>query len=392
MTTRNRIRVDVAVVGGGIAGLWIAQRLRAGGRTCVLLERSALGDGQTIRSQGIVHGGLKYALNGTFGAASHSLAGMPSRWRACLEGRGVPNLSGVRVLSQRTYLWSPNDGVLGRLGALVASSVLRGTVKALAPGQRPHPFDDRRFGGVVYELDEFVIDIGSLLERLARGVDVLRADVTPQHLVRDADGGLRVIRLSDVEVVATNFVLAAGAGNGDLSAAVGARDVAMQRRPLCQVIVRGDRLPALFGHCLPTIGNTEPRLTITTHTAANGERVWYLGGRLANDGVRRDDADQIRHAREELAACVPWIDVGEARFDTLRIDRAEARRADGARPDDAFAAAAGNVLICWPTKLALAPDLGDRAMAALTIPASRIDDAAALPDAAVGIAAAPWDR
>jgi len=392
MTTRNRIRVDVAVIGGGVAGLWIAQRLRAESRRCVVLERSAFGDGQTIRSQGMIHGGLKYALNGTLGTAAQALADMPSRWRACIEGRDVPDLRSVRVLSERGYLWSPNESILGRFGALLASRVLHGRARPLAPGERPAPFDDRGFDGVVYELDEFVLDTESLLERLASNVDVLRADVTPHAFVRDPHGSLATIRLPDVDVDATTFVFAAGAGNAALLAGLGAHDVAMQRRPLHQVIVRSDRLPALFGHCLPSLGATEPRLTITTHVAADGERVWYLGGRLANDGVERDAAEQIRRARDELAACVPWIDVGEARFATLRVDRAEPRRADGARPDDAFAAAIGNIVVCWPTKLALAPDLGDRAMAALTMPPRRVDCAVAVPDVAMAVATAPWDR
>jgi len=32
MSTRNRIRVDAAIVGGGIAGLWLINPLRAHGR------------------------------------------------------------------------------------------------------------------------------------------------------------------------------------------------------------------------------------------------------------------------------------------------------------------------------------------------------------------------
>src|SRR5262245_9280682 len=166
MTTRNRIRVDVAVIGGGIAGLWIVERLRARGHRVLCIERTAFGDGQTIRSQGMIHGGLKYALNGTFGPASRSLAAMPARWRECLAGRDVPDLRGVRVLSDYGYLWSPNDGVVGMLGALLASKMLHGAVRPLGRGERPAPFEHPKFTGVVYELDELVVDTASLLDRL----------------------------------------------------------------------------------------------------------------------------------------------------------------------------------------------------------------------------------
>jgi glycine/D-amino acid oxidase-like deaminating enzyme len=420
MTTRNRIRVDVTVVGGGIAGLWIVERLRARGYRTLAIERSAFGDGQTIRSQGMIHGGLKYALDGTFGRASQALADMPARWRACLEGRDVPDLRGVRVLSDRAYLWSPNEGAVGKLGALLASKMLRGAVRPLARGERPAPFDRPSFAGVVYELDELVIDTTSLLGRLAETNDVVRADVGAQNIVRGVDGAVAAIRLPDAEITADAFVFAAGAGNAALLAALDANEPAMQRRPLHQVVVRQDGLPTLFGHCLPPLGSSEPRLTITTHIGRTGERVWYLGGQLANAGVVRDPAEQARCARDELGACVPWIDTSRARFETLRIDRAEAQRADGARPDEAFVAPVGNVLVCWPTKLALAPDLGDRVLAALTATPSRattpaasatarpdaavvergadtaapIDDASTHPsnDGAVAVAAPPWDR
>ncbi|HET6472520.1 MAG TPA: FAD-dependent oxidoreductase [Pseudomonadales bacterium] len=391
MITRNRVAVDVAVVGGGIAGLWIAERVRAAGYRTLLLERSAFGDGQTIRSQGMIHGGLKYALNGAFGAASRALIDMPARWRASLAGTGTPDLRGVRILSERGYLWSPNESALGRLGTLVASKFLSGRVRSLARGERPAPFDDPRFGGAVYELDELVLDTASLLARLAERVDVVRADVVPQSLVRDAHGALVGLRLDDVVIDAGTFVFAAGAGNAAFLSALGARDVAMQRRPLHQTIVRHRQLPPLFGHCMPALGEAEPRLTITTHATNTGETVWYLGGRLANDGVARDAAEQIRCARAELAACVPWIDTAAARFETVRIDRAEPYRADGARPDTAFVAAVGNAVICWPTKLALAPDLGDRAIAALTVRQSGASHTR-FPSPAVTIATAPWDH
>ena len=51
---------EVLVVGGGVCGLWVLNRLRSEGYDAWLVERSALGDGQTIASQGILHAGAKY--------------------------------------------------------------------------------------------------------------------------------------------------------------------------------------------------------------------------------------------------------------------------------------------------------------------------------------------
>lgn len=50
------VEADVVVIGGGIAGLWLFRTLSTLGYQTLLLERDSLGGGQTIKSQGIVHG------------------------------------------------------------------------------------------------------------------------------------------------------------------------------------------------------------------------------------------------------------------------------------------------------------------------------------------------
>ncbi len=392
MSARNRIRVDVAIVGGGIAGLWLLNLLRARSYTAVLVERAAFGDGQTIRSQGMIHGGLKYALSGSVTTASEAIATMPDRWRACLNGSGDVDLRGVRTLADRCHLWSPDESMLGHLGGFLASKALRGRVRRLKPNDHPQPFDGADFNGVVYELDELVFDVPSLLARLAdtqRG-HTLRAEVSSDCLVRGDDGSIAVMHLPGFEITASRFVLAAGAGNETLVTQFGDAALRMQRRPLHQVIVRRADLPVLYGHCVPQFAKTEPRLTVTTHTDTNGERLWYLGGQLASDGVERDDDAQKRHAREELAACLPWLDLSGAQFESLRVDRAEPRQYGGRRPDEAYVATAANALICWPTKLALAPDLGDKVLALLPAPSNSPSPATDF--AAPPVAAPAWQH
>jgi len=62
----DMIELDAVIFGGGAAGLWILDELRRAGLAILLLEggRRGLGSGQTIASQGIIHGGLKYTLAG----------------------------------------------------------------------------------------------------------------------------------------------------------------------------------------------------------------------------------------------------------------------------------------------------------------------------------------
>ena len=393
MSTRNRIRVDIAIVGGGIAGLWLLNLLRGRGYSAVLIECTAFGDGQTIHSQGMIHGGLKYALGGMLSTASEAISTMPARWRACLGGMGEVDLRGVRIASERYYLWSPDDAMLGRLGSFLASKALRGRVRPLQREQFPAPFDAASFSGAVYELDELVLDTASLLARLAdaqRG-HTLRACVRRDHFTRDGDGALASIRMPDREIFAKRFVLAAGAGNEALIDLFGESAPMMQRRPLHQLILRRAQLPAMFAHCVPQLSKMEPRLTVTSHIDAHGERLWYLGGQLASDGVDRSGADQITHARSELSACLPWIDLSSAHLEPLRVDRAEPQQNAGQRPDEAYVAAIANALICWPTKLALVPDLGDKVLARLPVPSissQHVDDEIEAPP----IAIPPWNR
>ena len=76
-----RYSTDIVILGGGIAGLWLLNRLYSEGYQPLLIETKALGSGQTLASQGIIHGGLKYALSGSLTGAANVIADMPRRWR-----------------------------------------------------------------------------------------------------------------------------------------------------------------------------------------------------------------------------------------------------------------------------------------------------------------------
>ena len=162
----------------------------------------------------------------------------------------------------------------------------------------------------------------------------------------------------------------------------------MQRRPLHQVLVRRRQLPAMFAHCVTANVSTEPRLTITSHRE-KGEWLWYLGGQLADDGAGRTRDEQIAHARAELERCVGWLDWRDADFETLLIDRAEPRQDQGRRPDEAYLGGQAPLLVCWPTKLSLAPDLGEQLLARLPAPEDE-PPVPALPLPPCTLDRAPW--
>ncbi|WP_422420682.1 NAD(P)/FAD-dependent oxidoreductase [Pseudomonas sp. GZD-222] len=354
------ISTDVLIVGAGVAGLWLNARLRRLGYSTVLVERASLGGEQTLKSQGIIHGGAKYALHGALTGASEAIADMPRRWSEALAGNGELDLSGVRLLSDAHYLWSPGT-LAGNLTSFFASKAVRGRVDQVKGDQLPPALQDRAFKGKVYRLAELVVDVPSLLNKLAElaGDSLLAAEtIEPLHEA----GELAGLRVDGREIRAQRVVLSAGAGNAELLKTLGLSQPAMQRRPLHMVMAKGASLKPLYAHCLG--GGPKPRITVTSHPAADGQWVWYMGGDLAEaDGVAREPDAQIAAAQKEVSSLLPWIDLSQVRWATVRIDRAEPAQSGLVRPDNAFLAEQQRLLVGWPTKLALAPDFSDRVLA-----------------------------
>ncbi|WP_426780893.1 NAD(P)/FAD-dependent oxidoreductase [Pseudomonas syringae] len=357
------ISTDVLIVGAGVAGLWLNARLRRQGFSTVLVESASLGGGQSLKSQGIIHGGAKYALHGALSGASEAIADMPRRWREALDGKGELDLSGVRLLSDAHYLWSPGT-IAGNLTSFFASKAVRGRVDQVKGEQLPPALQHPKFKGKVYRLAELVVDVPSLINRLAElaGDSLLAGKQIEPLYEGDELVGLRV---DGTDIHAQRIVLSAGGGNADLLKAVGISQPQMQRRPLHMVLVKGPSLKPLYAHCLG--GGTKPRITVTTHPAADGQWVWYLGGDLAEaDGVAREPEAQIAVARKELEALLPWVDLSQAQWATLRVDRAEPAQSGLVRPDNAFLDSQKRLMVGWPTKLALAPDFADRVLSVLS--------------------------
>ncbi len=354
--------LDCVIFGGGAAGLFALAALRRRGFSALLLERDALGAGQTRCAQGIIHGGTKYSLAGLVGADSRAIAGMPERWLRMLEGTEAPALGVHALRARHGWLWR-SDGLAGRLGMLGARLALRVRPEPIAAADRPEIL--RAMPGEVLRLPEPIVDPSAVLAAIAAPHRGRIARHDPKHLEIRGRGDrvlLRaVVECADgprpLEIDAACVILAAGVGNESLRERFGCRPGCTQRRPLHQVLVRSPLLPVFDGHC---VSGDATRLTITS-AAEPGGVVWHLGGRLAEEGVALDRAPLLRRAMEELRAVLPAAPLDGAEFAAYRVDRAEPLEG-GRRPDDARLIDEWPVLSLWPTKLALAPRAADAAL------------------------------
>jgi glycine/D-amino acid oxidase-like deaminating enzyme len=348
------MRVDVLIIGGGAAGLWCLDKFRRAGYFAILVEVNALGAGQTIQAQGIIHGGGKYALRGVRDfAAVRATSEMPNRWRRCLSGASEPSLTGVRVLSQQCYLWFPRDSLIAKLQSWgLMSVVAQAGLLASQPikiERSSWPVPLRESAVAVYALDEQVISTGSLLKTLAaiheRYIFLCDATGTSFKAARFETGN------DTIESRATIFT--AGAGNAELLRKAGIQSNIMQRRPLNMVLLRGP-LPPLFGHCV--VGG-KTQLTIT----APEPGIWQVGGEIAERLARENDLKVVRRrARQEIQRWIPGVDLSSLDIALYSAIRAEARTSHLRRPSGVHASyVAPGIVAAWPTKLCLAPVLAD---------------------------------
>ncbi|MDO6594249.1 FAD-dependent oxidoreductase [Neptuniibacter sp. 1_MG-2023] len=369
----NTLKLDLIIIGGGIAGLWTLNRAVSAGFNAILLEKSTLGGGQSIRSQGIIHGGTKYALSGVLTQASNTIKEMPQRWRDCLDGQGEINLNGVNILSDAHYMWS--KGSLGsRMTTFFATKAFRGRVEEVSANERPQVFKNKQFKGSLYRLNELVLDIPSVINTLRQPVEnrIYQADITNAQI--DSDG--KTIKgitfpTQSLRLEAKNLVLTSGEGFEALAKTLDIRQPEMQRRPLHMVMVKHQYDLPTYAHCIGT--GSKPVATITTHPCKDGKHIWYLGGNVAETGMDRTEQEQIAFAKEELATLLPWVDLSKAEWAAFHINRAEPKQSALVRPDSAYAEKVGNCIVAWPTKLALSPDLADQVLSLCDQPSQAVE-------------------
>jgi glycerol-3-phosphate dehydrogenase len=389
---------DIIIIGAGIAGLYTANVLQNEGYSVALLQQGDVGAGQTVLSQGIIHGGTKYALAGKAQGDALSVAAMTHAWAGNLQGTGDIDLRGVRVASQHHYLCSLG-GFSAGLKNVVASKVLSSSNTVLKRQAYPEFFQAKAFKGSLCELDEVVLDVPSVLAELAKPLQHVYAVDAVEMLHEDESiVGARMTRGEHTTTLTAGYtVLCAGGGNQGLLAQLGMSTPKMQRRPLHMAWAKG-KLPEVFVHVVDK--GVRPFMTVTSHICADGDVVWYLGGDIAEGGVVRNEWEQVAEVKKVLSKTFPQLpsssgltrgSIQNYHYGTVRIDRAEATMPGGKKPDDVTLFEVGNGCVGWPTKLTLAPKFAHQVLGWVTVAGVEKTQAERLKWPRPQVAAMPWE-
>src|SRR5690606_8533142 len=136
------------------------------------------------------------------------------------------------------------------------SKAMRGRVDAVKGDNLPPALQDKAFKGRVYRLSELVLDVPSLLQRLAElaGDSLLHVDNIQPVL---QDGQFKGLQADGFNIRAQRYILTAGEGNAALLDQSKLEQPRQQLRPLHMVVAKGAQLKPIYAHCLGA--GTKPR-------------------------------------------------------------------------------------------------------------------------------------
>ncbi len=357
MATYN---TDIVIIGAGIAGLWLFHRLKKAGYHAILLEKNAIGAGQTIASQGIIHSGMKYAFAGKINKLAEEISAMPDLWRAAMaSGDGDVDLRAAKTNADSQYMLIPS-GFMGGLVKLVAKNALGTGVREIPKEDWPDNIKQSGFKGSVIFMNEPVLDIPSVIRALADPYKdyIYKIDWDACEIISSKDG-ISALKIGDDTIKAGKFIFTSAASNHHIAKQLGhSHGLQTQARPLLMGFLK----PAPFEFYAHLVGSSDkPVATITTHKTADNEIVWYLGGGVAERAKESDPNDVISATIKGFKKYLPHIDLSDVTWATLPIDRIEGKsETDGWMPDTPTIHSYGNVFYCWPTKLTFSPLLSDR--------------------------------
>jgi len=338
---------DVVIFGAGIAGLWLFHHLKKIGYDVLLFERDAIGCGQTIAAQGIIHSGLKFTLAGKVSSLARSISAMPQLWREALDGQGPVDLSTAHVNAPSQFLMIPS-GFIGDLTTVITKKALGGKTHSITKENWPDGIVQNGFKGSLVYMDEPVLDVPSVLMALS----------APYHdqiyKISDTQASDPITFLKELEITPKKVIFTGAASNMSLAKHYNDHHgLETQMRPLHQGLMKGAPFP-LYAHF---VGKTDkPIATITTHTAKDGSLIWYFGAGVAERAKESDPRQVIEAAKSALKSYLPAFDFSNAQWATWPVDRVEGKsKTENWMPDTPTIHSVDNRLYCWPTKMTFAP-------------------------------------
>jgi len=406
MTTH---KTDIVIIGAGIAGLWVFHALKRAGYDVVLLEKNAIGGGQSIASQGIIHSGLKYTLAGKVNALARSISAMPDLWRSALKGNGPVDISAAKENATSQHLLIP-PGLMGGLVKMVSKQALGNGASEIPQEQWPDEIGASGFKGSLIHMGEPVLDVPGVIRALAepykdciRRIDsAAELKFVPPHPNPSPQGGgdkkvLSYVQLKEggqkVSLECKLCIFTAAEGNQAAAEQNGHdKRLETQKRPLLMGLMKNAPFP-LYAHFVGT--SDKPVATITTHKTKDGSLVWYVGGAVAERAKDSNPRDVYHAIQKAFAKYMPDVDLSGIEWEALPIDRVEGKsKTDNWLPDTPTIHEVENALYCWPTKLTFAPMLSDMIIKRVETkgikPSNTQTDWSFLPEA--DYAGAPWDE
>lgn len=237
---------DLAIVGGGIAGLGVFESAGRAGLKAVLIERGAPGRATTAVTSGLLHGGLRY-LPYDVGTS-------------LLMCREIERLRAERpdLLTRQEFLWPVYRGELlgfGLVGALHEEYDLFAGMRGARPHARlsaaeaasrlPGLSPEGLLGAVAF--DEWRVDVPGLVAALAGAGAAAGGEIVEGRRVVGFDvrgGRVASAKLDDGrEVEAKDFVNAAGPWAEEVAGLAGIRSVRLRLRKGVHLVVPGDPPP-----------------------------------------------------------------------------------------------------------------------------------------------------
>lgn len=238
---------DLAIIGGGIAGLGVFECAGRAGLKAVLLDRGPLGRETTAVTSGLLHGGLRYL---PYDVAT-----------SLLMCREIARLRGERpdLLTRQAFLWPVYRGE--RLGFWLIEALhdeydlfagLRGARRhaRLSPEEAlsvlPGLSREGLLGAVAF--NEWRVDVPGLVAALARagvaaGGELLEGRRVAGLTVRDGKVAAAIVDGGRGEIEARVFVNAAGPWAEEVARLAGVASVRMRLRKGVHLVVAGEPPP-----------------------------------------------------------------------------------------------------------------------------------------------------